>query len=223
MGFRLQLAEGQCLHFVHVFVHAHALGERGIDIHRLARDALALFRRLDEMQCAHVVQPVSQFDQQHADVFRHGEQELAQVLGGALVLGHGLDLGELGHPVHQPRDLGAEMGLDILDGGERVFHGVVQQRGDDGGLIELQVGHQPGDFDGVREIRVATRALLAAVLLHGVDIGAVEHRLVGVGIVFEDLLDEFVLAQHPGEYGGGAAGGQARLLQGRRQSVITRV
>jgi hypothetical protein len=68
----------------------------------------------DEVERAHVVQPVGELDQQHADVARHGEQELAQVLGRALVLGLGLDLGELGDPVDQAGDVGAEMLLDLL-------------------------------------------------------------------------------------------------------------
>ena len=46
---------------------------------------------------------LAQLDQQHADVLAHGEQELAQVFRRALVLGHLLDLRELGHPVDQPR------------------------------------------------------------------------------------------------------------------------
>ena len=113
------------------------------------------------MQRAHVVQPVGQLDQQHAQVLAHGEQELAQVLRRALVLGHLLDLGELGDAVDQPRDLGPEMLLDILDRRERVLDRVVQQRGDDGFLVELQVGHQPGDFDRMAEIGIAAGALLA--------------------------------------------------------------
>jgi len=41
--------------------------------------------------------------------------------------------------------------------------------------------------------------------LHGIDIGAVEQRLVDGGIVFGDALDEFVLANHDASamrYGG---------------------
>ena len=48
----------------------------------------------DVMERAHVVQPVGELDQQHADVVRHREQELAQILGGALVLGLRLDLAD---------------------------------------------------------------------------------------------------------------------------------
>jgi hypothetical protein len=42
---------------------------------------------------------------------------------------------------------------------------------------------------------------------HGVDIGAVEQRLVGAGIVFADALDQLVLAQKLG----------GRSLDGRRR------
>ena len=67
-------------------VHADPLGERGVDIHRL----LAMRRRFSSflmmVERAHVVQPVGELDQQDADVVGHGEQELAEILGGALVL-----------------------------------------------------------------------------------------------------------------------------------------
>jgi len=153
------------------------------------------------MQRPHVVQAVAQLDQQHADILAHRQQELAQVFRRALVLGHLLDLRQLGHPVDQPRDILAEMLLDIVDRRQRVFDRVVQQRGGDGFLVELEIGHQAGDFDRVAEIGIATGSGLRAVLLHGIDIGAVEHRLVGVGIVFLDPFNEFVLAQHVFEIG----------------------
>ena len=91
-GFGFDLLEGEHLHFAHIFIQPDALGQRGVDIHRLARDALALLGLLDEVQRAHVVQPVAQLDQQHADVLAHRQQELAQVFRRALVLGHLLDL-----------------------------------------------------------------------------------------------------------------------------------
>ena len=84
--------------------------------------------------------------------------------------------------------------------GKGIFDRIVQQRGDDRCNVQLQIGHQPGDFDRVAEIGIAAGALLGAVLLHGIDIGTVEHRLVGARVVIEDLLDEFVLAEHRHEY-----------------------
>ena len=65
---RLQHLEGQRLHLVHHLVHADPLGERRIDIHRLASDSPALVLIRDVMECAHVVQAVGQLHQQHADV-----------------------------------------------------------------------------------------------------------------------------------------------------------
>jgi hypothetical protein len=68
--------------------------------------------------------------------------------------------------------------------------------GGDGLLVELQVGHQPGDFHRMREVRVARCPLLRAVFLHGVNIGAVQHRLVHVGFVGLDPFHQFVLPEH---------------------------
>jgi hypothetical protein len=77
-----------------------------------------------------------------------------------------------------------------------VLDRVVEHRGDDGLLVELEVGHQASHFDRMAEVRVAAGALLGAVLLHRIDIGAVEQRLVGVGVVGLDPFHKFVLAQH---------------------------
>ena len=166
------------------------------------------------MQRAHVVQPFGQLDQQHADVLAHRQEELAQVLRRALVVGQLLDLAELGHPVDQPRDLRAEALLDLLDRDQRVLDRVVEQRGDDRVLVELEVAHQPGHLDRMAEVGVAARPLLAAVLLHGEDVGAVEQRLVGIGVVFLDPLHKFVLAQHSG-LDGGIRRDPARQKRGR--------
>jgi hypothetical protein len=72
----------------------------------------------------------------------------------------------------------------------------VQQRRDDRRVVELQVGEDGGDFEGMREVRVAGGALLIAVRLHGVDIGAIEQRLVRLRIVALNPLDELVLPHH---------------------------
>ena len=196
IGFGFELAEGERLHLLHELVHADPLGERRVDVHRLARDPATLVGVLDVPQRAHVVQPVGQLDQQHTDVVGHRQQELAQVLRRALVVGLGLDLRQLGDTVHQPRDRGAEQLLDLFGGGDRVLDGVVEDGSGDRLVVEPQVRQDARDLDWMREIGIARCALLRAMCLHREDIGAVEKRLVGVGIVVEDPIDQLVLPEH---------------------------
>ena len=205
VGVRLQLAEGQGLHLVHDLVHADPLCERGIDIHRLLRDAPALFLAGHVMQRAHVVQAVGELDQQHADIVAQCQQELAQILGGALILALRLDLRQFGDAVDQPPDIGPEQFLDLLGGRHRVLDGVVEDGGDDRFGIQLQVGKDAGDFDRVAEIGVARGADLGAMGLHREDIGAVDEALVGIRIVRPDLLDQLILPQHIPMWGQGEA------------------
>src|SRR3546814_9758019 len=102
------------LHLGHELVHADPLGKRGVDVHRLAGDAAALFLILDEMEGPHIVQPVGELHQQHPDIARHGEQELPEILRRALALALRLDLRQLGDAVDQPRDILAEELVDLL-------------------------------------------------------------------------------------------------------------
>ena len=136
-----------------------------------------------EIERAHVVQPVGELDQQHADVVGDGEQQLAQVLGLRRLLGDEVELLELGQAVDQRADLAAEQLVDLGARRRGVLDGVVQQRRDDGRVVELEVGQDRGDFERMREVGIAGGALLRAMRLHGVDVGAVEQVLVGVRIV----------------------------------------
>jgi hypothetical protein len=72
----------------------------------------------------------------------------------------------------------------------------VQQGDSDRRLVHVHIGEDGGDFERVREIGVAGSALLVAMLLHGVDIGLVEQRLVDVRLVALDALDKLILTHH---------------------------
>ena len=72
----------------------------------------------------------------------------------------------------------------------------MQKRGGDGGVVEFEVGENRRHLDRVREVRVARGAPLLAMRLHGVDIGAVEQRFVGFGIVAAHPFDQVVLPHH---------------------------
>ena len=77
---------------------------------------------------------------------RRSQQQLAQVLGLLGLARDQLQPLQLGEPFDQRADLVAE---HIVDLGARrlgILDRVVQQRGDNRGVIELEVGEDRGDF-----------------------------------------------------------------------------
>jgi hypothetical protein len=212
---RVQVGEGQLLKFGADAVDADGARQRGVDVQGLARDPLALRRLLDEVQGAHVVQPVGQLDQQDADILGDRQDEFAEVLGLAKVLLGELQLGKLGDALHQLGDLLPEQLGDLVPRRIGVLDDVVQQGRDDGLGVEAVVGEDARHLDGVGEIGVAGGALLGAVGAHRVDIGAVEQRLVGGGIVGADLIDQLELAQHLRPLGRGGDRGRDRSVRDR--------
>ena len=93
-------------------------------------------------------------------------------------------------------NLRPEQLVDLLAGGGGVLDRVVQQRDRDGRLVEMHVGEDRRDFERMREIGIAGGAALVAMLLHGIDVGLVEQRLVDVRLVALDALDKLVLTHH---------------------------
>src|SRR5579885_2182498 len=73
------MAERQVFELLAHSLHAHAACKRRVNVERFLRDAGALPLR-DKMERAHIVQPVGELDEQHANVLRHSEQEFAEVL-----------------------------------------------------------------------------------------------------------------------------------------------
>ena len=195
VGLRIELAERQVVELLAHRMHAHAAGERRVDFQRLLGDAPA---RLDRhvVERAHVVQPVGELDQQHAHVGGDRQQQLAQVFRLLGFLGDEVELFQLGQAVDQRADVGPEQAVDLGARGRGILDGVVQKRRSDGGVVELEVGEDRRHLDRVGEIRVARGALLLAMRLHGVDIGAVEQRFVGVRIVGAHPFDQIVVPHH---------------------------
>ena len=74
----------------------------------LAGNPASLVLRGNVVKRAHVVQPVCELHQKDPNVVGESQQELAKILCGALVLGLGLDLAQLGDPVDEPGDVLAE-------------------------------------------------------------------------------------------------------------------
>jgi hypothetical protein len=111
------------------------------------------------------VQPVGQLDEDHAQILGHRHEQLAEVLGLLGLAAGQLQVGQLGHAVDQlgdsvPNSLG-DLGIGALG----VLDRVVQQRGDDRGVVQPLFGQDGGDGDGMGEIGLAGMAGLPFVHL----------------------------------------------------------
>ena len=95
------------------------------------------------------MQTVGQLHQQHANVVRHCEHQLTEVLRLFRALREQLQFREFRHPGYQRCNLGPKIGFDVLKCGAGIFHGVVEQRGRDGRGIKLQISKNPSDFQRV--------------------------------------------------------------------------
>ena len=159
---RIEVRERELLQLAVQPVEAEPVGDRRVDLDRLARDAVALLHA-DRVERAHVVQPVGELDQDDAHVARHREEHLAEVLGLRVLGVLELDAVELGDAVDELGDGLAEALADVLlrDGG--VLEDVVQQRGDERLGVELPVRQDLGDRDRVRDVRLARLAVLPLV------------------------------------------------------------
>ena len=182
MRFLVQFGKSDFLQFTLNFLHADTFGKRRINIQRLAGNAGALFRSA-EMQRAHVVQTIRQLNQQHADIFRHRQQQLAKIFRLFVVGRFLLDFCQFRQTVDNLRHLVAEQFADFLDRRIGVFNRIVQQSRNNGHRIKLEFGQDTGHLDRVRIIRVAGSAKLGAVLLHRKNIRTVQGVFIGVGII----------------------------------------
>ena len=195
IGFRINVLEGQILQLLAHVLHAHAAGERRIDFHRLLGNSPALVGA-HVIERAHVVQPVCELDQKHAHVIGHGKKQLAQVFGLLRLAGDEVETLDLGKALDQRADLVAKELVDLVTRRGGVLDRVMQQRDRDRRLVHVQVGQDRRDFERVGDIGVTAGALLTPMLLHGVDIGLVEQRDIGVRLIFLYPLNEFVLPHH---------------------------
>ena len=141
---------------------AEPLGQRRVDLHRLAGDALLLVRR-QAVQRAHVVEAVGELDEDDPDVLGHRQQHLADVLGLLLLVAVGAEARQLRDAVDELGDLGAEALLDVGQAVLGVLGDVVQERGLDRDRVDAELGQDLGRGDRVGDVRLAGRAALAGV------------------------------------------------------------
>ncbi len=194
----LEPAEAQVLQLGLDPADAEPVRQRRVDVQRLLRDALALVLA-HVLQRPHVVGAVGELHQDDADVLRHRDDHLPEVLGLLLFLaerGARLELGELGHPVDQLGDLGSEELGQLVRGGQGVLDGVVEEPGDDARLVQLEVGQDAGHLQGVHQVRLSGVPELPLVHLGRVHVRLLDDVQIRVGMVGLDLGQDVVEANH---------------------------
>lgn len=136
------------------------------------------------------------FHQQHAHIVSNGEKELAKVFSLLGALGDKIKPLDLGEAFDQAANLGAKQLVDFLPRRRRVLNRVMQHGSHDGGVVELHVGQNGGNFERMREIRIAGGALLHAMGAHRVNIGTIEKVFIRLRIVPPHAVNEFILPHH---------------------------
>ena len=192
-GAALGIEHTKCeiLQFLTHPLHPHAPGQRGIDIHGFAR-LLDLLVRPHRLDGAHVMQPVSQLDEDDAQILRHRHEQFAEVFR---LFGLGriqLQVCQLGDAVDEGGDLRTENRLHLSIGCFGVLYGVVQQGCDDRRVVKLLFGKNRSDGNRMREIRLAGVAKLPLVHLAAIIEGRADKRFVGFRVVGLNQRDQIV-------------------------------
>ena len=216
----LEDLEGQVLELPLDLPDPEPLGQRGVDLHRLAGDPGLLLRRQGG-EGPHVVEPVGELDEDDPDVLRHRQQHLPDVLGLLLLVAVGAELGQLGDAVDEARHLRPEPLLEVAQGVFSVLRDVVEERGLDRDRVDPEVGQDLGAGDRMGDVGLAGGPKLAVVRLDGEIERAADRADVDLRVVFLERGQQ--LRAKPSEIvlrlAGRAAGDQraARRTPGRRR------
>ena len=183
---RVQVLQGQVLQLPLQLLHPQAVGDGGVDLHGLQGLFLLLLVGL-VLEGAHIVQPVAQLDEDDPHILGHGHEHLAQVLHLLVLPGGVLHPGQLGDALHQVGDLGGEQAGDVVVGGIGVLNAVVEQGGNDGVLVQLQLVDDLGHGDGVDDIGLPALAQLGPVVVVGIFKGRADAPHVRRGVGAQDI------------------------------------
>ena len=140
------------------------------------------------------MQPVRQLDQDHADVLRHGEEHLPQILRLQLHLVLGIvQLSQLGYPVHKKGYLGTEFLLHFLIGHPGVLHSVMEKPCNNGLFVKFQIRQDDSDAKGMNDIGFSRFSLLILMRFPGHLIGLLYHGNVCGWMIFSHTGDQFLI------------------------------
>jgi len=132
---------------------------------------------------AHVVQAVGELDQNDPDVTRHRDDHLAEILRLLFLTALEGDLRDLGHPIHELRDFGAEICLHFRERRAGVLDHVVQQAGDYRRHVEFELCDYQRDVQRMDYVGLARFALLIEMHPRRIFVRAADQIDVGLRVV----------------------------------------
>jgi len=80
----------------------------------------------------------------------------------------------------------------------RCLDGVVEQAGDDGRFVQLELGEDPSHFERMDQVRFAGLADLALMDLGAIDVRLLDEVEVGVRVILRHPIENVVQSKHPG-------------------------
>ena len=196
----IHMAETKIFQLAADFAHAETVRNGSIDVQRLLGDFLLSIRG-EMLERPHVVQAVSQLDEDHADVVHHRQHHFAQVFGLLFLARVEINLTYFGDALDNVRHLLAKFLADIDYSHRRVFHRIMQQAGDDGYRVHFHFRQNQRNFEGMYQVGFAGSAALAGMMLLGKFVGfAHQFQIFGrpIGLHPAQQLTELGHREHVG-------------------------
>ena len=185
---RLQILKGKIIHLDLDLADAETVRERGVDVQRLSRLFLPLLRTLI-LERPEIMEAVRELYDDHADILRHGDEHLPQVLGLLLhLIDIQIDLGQLRDAVHEEGDIRIELPLQLLKRHAGILHHIVEESRGDRLPVHLQIRKNDGNTNRVDDIGLTRLSLLILVLLFRDLIGLLDHGEVFGGTILSHNL-----------------------------------
>ena len=154
-------------------VNSQTFCDGSIDLKRLSRNAPGLVRP-HHAQRAHIVQAISQFDENHAHIPCHRQDHFSKTGGNRLFPGAEIKMSQLGHTIDQLGNLIIKNFLDFSLRCRRIFDDIMHHRRHQALIVEPHSCQNISDGNRVIDIGLARHAFLIDVRISTEEIGAID-------------------------------------------------
>lgn len=142
------------MQFTAELVHAQPISDGAVDIQCFFGDTTALFG-VERADRAHIVEPISQFDDDHPNIPGHCQRHFLKVFGLCLGSCFEADVRELTDTVNQFSDSFTKLGLQRIFGDPGVFDDIMQHRRHQTLVIHPHIRENFSDLKGMDDVGIA--------------------------------------------------------------------